>query len=426
MIDRGFCIMMMKMLKRLAPFLLATVVSAQAGTVFLSFNQHSTQNLFQTRDAVSEQISAFSLAFEQDLSAISLLADLEYSAFRQTAGLNFFAADIGLDYLVPSGAKGAFYFAAGGTGAFYSQGYAAFSTVGAQLLGAFKTYLAPSSILKLQWQGSYASYRDTLFDYISHVAALSVDKYFPTRTTLKADAEYGYKYFLHPYLPEPVETVTEPAPAPAGLVSAGGSGNGLGAPAGSGSGSGSGWGGQHYDGGSGFIPRYSATGGGAGIGHVAVSALAAQGIADVVGLSVSALRQWVVSGESPFMSIEEFYLVANPSADAFSWEGGQYTGRITLSLPWSVGIKTGYTYSDKTYPGVESLGIDGLPLGIVRKDLRHLFEARLEKDFRRFSVFVSYAHVDNRSTDPLFDWRSGYITAGFQWNLPTARKGGTP
>jgi len=237
LIDRGFCIMMMKMLRRLVPFLFAAAVSAQGGTVFLSFNQHSTQNLFQTRDAVSEQISAFSLALEQDLSAISLLAGLEYSAFRQTAGLSFFTADLGLDYLVPSGTKGAFYFAAGGSGAFYSQDYAAFSTIGAHLLGAFKTYLAPSSILKLQWQGTFASYRDTLFDYVSHVAALSVDKYFPTRTTLKADAEYGYKYFLHPYLPEPVETGTEPVSVPEGLVSAGGSGNGLGGGSGSGSGS---------------------------------------------------------------------------------------------------------------------------------------------------------------------------------------------
>ncbi|MCK7500500.1 MAG: hypothetical protein MZW92_67350 [Comamonadaceae bacterium] len=68
---------------------------------------------------------------------------------------------------------------------------------------------------------------------------------------------------------------------------------------GSGSGSGSGWGGQRYEGGSGFIPRYSATGGGAGIGHATVSFLAAQGLGDVVGLSASAVKQWIVSGENP-------------------------------------------------------------------------------------------------------------------------------
>ncbi|MCK7500499.1 MAG: hypothetical protein MZW92_67345 [Comamonadaceae bacterium] len=90
--------MMTKTMKRLVPLLLAAAVSAQGGTVYLSFDQHSTQNLFQTREAVSEQISAFSLALEHDVSALSLLANVEYSAFRQTDGLSFLAADLGLDY----------------------------------------------------------------------------------------------------------------------------------------------------------------------------------------------------------------------------------------------------------------------------------------------------------------------------------------
>ncbi len=72
------------------------------------------------------------------------------------------------------------------------------------------------------------------------------------------------------------------------------------------------------------------------------------------------MKQWVVTGENPFLSIEEFYLVQNPSADSFSWDGSQFTGRLTLNIPWDVEIKTGYTYSDKTYPGVESMGLDGL------------------------------------------------------------------
>jgi len=144
----------------------------------------------------------------------------------------------------------------------------------------------------------------------------------------------------------------------------------------------------------------------------------------VLGLSGSALRQWTVSGENPFMSIEEFYLVANPSSDSFSWEGDQINGRITLNLPWSVELKAGYTYSDKTYPGVELLDLEGLPTGITRNDVRHLFEARLEKNFRRLTVFLAYSHIKNASNDPLFDWASGYVMGGFQWNLPAGRKGG--
>ncbi len=414
--------MMKTMTRRLAPLLLFAALPAWSGTVHLSFDQHATQNLFQTRDAVSERISAFSLAVEQDISALSLLADVSYSAFSQTAGLSFFSADLGADVLVPSGAKSAFYFAAGGEGAFYSRDYAAFSAFGGHLLGAYKTYLSPSSILKVQWQGACASYRDRLFDFVSHVASLSVDKYFPSRTTFKVDAEYGYKYFLHPFLTEPVAAPTEllvGAPAP---LAAGGYGSGMGG----GSGSGSGWGGQRYEGGSGFIPRVDPAGGGAGIGHVSVSGLAAQGLGDVVGLSVSALKQWIVAGENPFLSVEEFYLVANPSADAFSWEGIQMNARITMSLPWSVELKSGYTYADRTYPGVESMGLDGLPLGIVRNDVRHLFEARLEKDFRRLKLFAAYSYVKNGSTDPLFDWAGGSVMGGLQWDLPAKAKGGTP
>jgi hypothetical protein len=405
-------------MRHIVLLVLLAAVSVHGATVSLSFRQHATRNLFQTSDAVAEQISAFSLAFDQDISALSLFANVDYSAFHQTGGLSYLAADLGLDYLVPAGTKSAFYFAAQGAGAFYGQEYGAFSTFGGGLTGAFKTYLAPSSILRLQWQGTAASYADSLFDFVSHAALLSIDKYFPTRTTLKADAEYGYKYFLHPFVP----VAPEPLPAPAGTVVMGAGGGGWGGGAGAGSGSGNGWGGERYEGGYGFIPRGGE--GGAGIGHVSLSVLAAQGIGDVVGLSASALRQWIVSGENPFMSIEEFYLVPNPSSDSFSWDGRQMTGRITVNLPWSVEIKGGYTYSDKTYPGVESMGLDGLPLGIVRNDVRHLFEARLEKSFRFFSIFLAYSHIDNASTDPLFNWSSGYVMGGFQWNLPARRKGG--
>ncbi len=412
-------------MRRLWLVLLAAALPAQAGTVFLSFNQHATQNLFQTSQAVSDQVSAFSLAVDQDFSALSLLARLDYSAFRETSGLNFFAADLGFDYLLTAGRKSAVYLAAGGAGQFYRGGYAAFSSVGANLLGAFKTYLAPSSILKLQWQGQYASYKDSLFDFASSIASLSIDKYFPSRTTLKADAEYGYKYFLHTFVPEAAGLVAAPAAGAAVLLAASGPGGGSGGTgSGSGSGSGSGWGGQRYGGGSGFIPRVSAAGGGAGIGHVSVSLLAAQGLGDAVGLSLSAIRQWIVAGRNPFLSIEEFYLVQNPSADSFSWEGTKWTGRITLSLPWDMSVKAGYTYADTSYPGVESLDLDRLPTGQVRGDRRRLVEARLQKDFRRLSVFIAYSFVENASNDPLFVWDSHFVMGGFEWNLPTGRKRG--
>jgi hypothetical protein len=402
-------------MRRLVPILILAAIPAWGGSVSLSFNQHATRNLFQTSEPVADQVSVFSLALEKDLSALSLLGRAEYTAFNQTTGMSFFAADAGVDYLAPAGRKSAFYFAASGTGQFYGRAYAAFSSLGAHLAGAFKTYLTPSSILKLQWQGQYLSYNDDLFDALSQTLSLSVDRYFASRTTLKAEGGWGYKYFLHPFLPEPVEPAVQTA-----LLSAGGAGPGSGGAASGGMGGG--WGGQKYEGGYGFVPRYSSDGGGAGIGNVSLALLAAQGLGDAVGLSASFLRQWIVTGENPFMSIEEFYYVQNPTSDAFSWEGYQVNGRITLELPWQLSLKAGYTYSDRSFPGVESLDVEGVPLGITRADRQNLVEARLQKDFRRLTVFLSYSYIRNTSTDPLFVWQSPFFTAGVEWRLPTAGK----
>jgi len=151
----------------------------QGAAVTLMFRQHATQNLFQTSDAVAEQISTFSLAFNQDISALSLFANVDYSAFHQTGGLSYFAADLGLDYLVPAGAKSAFYFAAGGPGPFTARN-TGFQHARRKPDRGVQDLSAPSSILRVQWQGLYASYADSLFDFLSQVAVLSIDKYFPT------------------------------------------------------------------------------------------------------------------------------------------------------------------------------------------------------------------------------------------------------
>ncbi len=54
---------------------------------------------------VTDEISVLSLAFDKDLSALSLLGRAEYSAFNQTSGMSFFAAEAGIDYLVPASRK---------------------------------------------------------------------------------------------------------------------------------------------------------------------------------------------------------------------------------------------------------------------------------------------------------------------------------
>ena len=125
---------------------------------------------------------------------------------------------------------------------------------------------------------------------------------------------------------------------------------------------------------------------------------------------------------NPFLSIEEFYFVRNPSSDDFSWEGWAWSAVATIILPWDIEIKMGYNGFDKSFPGIEVLSPEGEPSGVIRTDRRSLLEGRIEKAFPRFAVFFSYAHADNASSDPLFTWRSPSLLAGIEWNIPSGRK----
>ncbi len=360
----------------------------------LAYNHHSTRNLFQTNDPVPDTISSFGLFLDSEAKGLSFLSAFRYALFHENSGMSFGSVNLGVDYLKPLGTKSAFYVSAGGTGSLFRDEWRPFDSLAFDAVGAYKTYLAPSSILKLQSRSAWAIYRYSLFDHLSQAFLLSLDKFFPSRTTLKAEAGWKYKYFRHPFL----ITLPEIPPVTPGM------------------------GGPLYRGGHGFIPIYNPSGGGSGLQSASLALLAAQGLGSRVGLSVSGLRQWTLSGENPFASIEEFYLVANPSSDEFSWDGWTVTGLMTAALPWDIEVKIGAATSNKSFPGIEVLTAEGELTGIPRRDTRHSFEARLEKIFPRFTVFLAYSRADNRSNDPLFEWSSPFLLAGIEWNVPVRRK----
>jgi hypothetical protein len=167
----------------------------------------------------------------------------------------------------------------------------------------------------------------------------------------------------------------------------------------------------------GGFARPDSSGEGQSIQILSISGLAAQGIGDRVGLRISGLRQWTLSGDNPFSSIAEYYLIENPSYDVFSWNGYSLSGQLTVEIPWDIRLELGYTGSRKNFPGIDALDAEGASLGILRKDTRNQWEARLEKNFRALSVYLNYTYIDNRSNDLLFDWRGHFLMAGFEWNI---------
>jgi hypothetical protein len=370
----------------------------QADSFSLSLSQNMTDNLFQNRFAEKDQLSDLGFYLDKNISQFTLFAEGRYSYLYENSDMASFVQDLGLDYILTVNEKSAFYFSAAGRGAFYRSEYADFNYLAFNFFAAFKSYLSQTSILKTNYSLDYKNYRDSVYDFISHSLMISFDKYFQSKTTLKTEIDWGYKYFFSPYVIEeilPIDNTTDYMGY-------------------RGKGKGSGYNSYAYQ----TVTQTQ----GQEIQVLALSGWIAQGLGNKIGLRLSGMNQWVLSGQNPFFFIEEYYIVENPSYDRFSWEGYQIGSQLTFILPWNIQLILGYTTSTKEFPGIESLDLEGNPLGITRKDKKNQVEVRAEKNFPRFSVFASYYYARNSSNDSYFDWDGHFFAVGFEWNIPLGAK----
>ena len=407
----------MKRTAWMASILLAVAAAAaRADDLTLSISQNATSNLFQTAYPEKDQITTLGFSFAKDFGAASFFTEGGYSHLYENTLISYYAQDAGFDLVRPLGGKSALYLAVKGGGVLYRSDFSDLNYISAGAIAALKSYLAASSILKLNYTLDFRDYHWSLFDFLSHKAFLSVDKYFQSRTTLRAEFNWGYKTFFHPYEAPVLLAAAEPLGGMGGIVTP------AQYPGGRGYGGGGGGGGDGGGGGGGEVtPPPEAIGPAAAIQIASVSGLIAQGLGDSVGLKIAGLRQWTLSGENPFGSVDEFYLVENPTYDVFSWNGYVYSGELAVNAPWDMELKIGYTGSEKDFPGIEAMDFDGVPLGVLRHDSRSQWDARLEKNFPRVTVFISFSRIINHSNDPLFEWNGHSLQAGFEWNLNWGR-----
>nr|HUM35147.1 hypothetical protein [Candidatus Saccharicenans sp.] len=255
--------------------------------------------------------------------------------------------------------------------------------------------------------------------------------YFKTRTTVKVEASYGYKYFYHPGEIALIEEETTPVATISSSTSVhsrssinqaagffvaqqGGPGGGHGHPA------------DNYKQGGSYSLRgipyqtvyYTDQ---RSIQMVTVSGLLAQGLGDRVGLSLGGMKQWNLKGENPFSASDEYYSVENPTSDLFSWQGFSLKAKLTASLTDRLQAEIQYDYLNREFPGLESLDLEGVSLGVIREDRRHQLSTLVQLDLARVSFFVSYSYISNASNDPWFDWSGNFISGGLKWNLSVSK-----
>ncbi|MBN2246903.1 MAG: hypothetical protein JW755_13780 [Candidatus Aminicenantes bacterium] len=376
-------------------FLLFLVLITINSADILTFSliQNATDNLFQNKDAHADMVSLFGFSIDKDLSRTSLFAQGGYNSLWENPDAAHLGLEAGIDHFIPVNNQTALYLLLDGGGIFYRQEYSDFNHISLDFYTALKSYLTQTSIFKLDSASTYKNYNLPIFDSLSQSIHLSLDKYFQTKTTFQADLDWGYKYFLHPNLLNKVSTDLE---YPASVM-----GRGKGYPKGK----------MFYQ------TNYSSDKRGQGIQVFSLSGTIAQGLGSSVGLRVSGTKKFMLSGENPFTYIEDYYMIENPSYDSYSWEGWQWEAAITAVLSWNIELKIGYNFFNRSFPGIDVLNEKGETMGEMREDIRRQIALQLKKDFRHFSVFLSYTGMTNSSNDIFFDWNGQFLSAGIEWNI---------
>jgi len=364
-----------------------------ADSLILGFHHGATDNMFQNRYQESEQISTLAFSLDKTLSPLSLFTAGRYAHLYRNPGLSAYSQDIGLDYLAVLNPDTALYISGAGRGVLYGNDYNDFNYVSLTGVVVLKSYLTETSVLRGSYSLEMKNFRESQYDFFSHQLLFSLDKYFSSRTTLKAEIMWGRKSFSS--LPDaPSESPVDPGEAISRGKGKGGNGK------------------TPY-----YLPLTVQDDPEKSLQILSLGGLIAQGLGDRVGLRLTGLKQWVISGQNPFVFIEEYYMVENPSFDKFSWAGTRLNGEVTFLIPGDIEFKIGYTASDKEFPGIDSFDLEGISLAETRRDTRQEFDVRVEKDFARFSVFLDFSHVRSDSTDPLFDWKGNFASLGARWNL---------
>lgn len=267
--------------------------------------------------------------------------------------------------------------------------------------------------------------------YLEHVASLGTMVFFESRTSVRVQADFGFKNYLNTNIVASDAGFNGVAPTGSALtVNDGGNGNGGGNTGGGpgGSTSGNGWGG-----GSG---RMSIGDGGPGRGmegsveylvyeEPSTSQLSTwinigQGITESTGLSVRFLQRWnltdrgraFIGGAVDFIGEEELF------DDPYSYESSEGTLTITQVLPWSMKLKTGAYYLHKTYGYPASLD-DSDPTAPSRTDDRMGGWLTLSKSltgnwllFDGLELTLGYVYLRNQSNTTYYDFSSNAVTIG--------------
>ena len=246
--------------------------------------------------------------------------------------------------------------------------YDIYDYAGAQGTINGKWYIHPSLLLRLGYRLRWREYWNLdPYSYTEHHLFTQVNKFLPTRTTLRGDISYGYKDH-----PDPGREALGYGPferrwrrMPSAMVEPG-------------------------------VPDE---------GQLVLALQVAQSLAEDTGLSLRYQTRLNTSSEDyDFLYGEGLGYSDDEDVfnDPYDYEGQEWTGRLTQLFPWGLRAVLGGGYENRRYDGRPALDVSGepIPSGALRKD-RNLFTSiSVEKPLTpQVDAKIWYGYERNRSND---------------------------
>ena len=293
--------------------------------------------------------------------------------FAQVGARTFLTNDFGILYArrIGEGRDGIY---AGGSASFRlgRAPYDAYDYAGFQGTVTGKWYADPTVMLRSGYRLRYRNFWNLkAYSYTEHYLFAQINKFLPSRTTLRGEISYGYKNHR-----DPEEETFDFG---------------------------------RFQRGRNFMPTVTAEPGVPDQGQVALRMQVAQSLAENTGLSVryEARLNTSDNGYDPYWEALGYSEDSDVFNDRYDYTGHEWTARLTQQLPWTLRAVLETGYESRHYDGRTAFDLSGEPIasGDFRKDRNTFAGISLEAPLTpSVDAELWYGYERNRSNDLYYDY----------------------
>lgn len=236
--------------------------------------------------------------------------------------------------------------------------------------------------------------------YSEQLVFLTIKRFFPTRTTVISELNWGHKAFAHGAAADKMIVNTNPN---------------------SSKGRGYHHGPQkpmfHSDS---TVTAYNLTAAAAELWRL--SLLLAQSVFPTTGMSLQYQQQLAPSHNNRYLLGVDYFYYPNDDLfdDPYSFESHEWEATLTQLLPWSFSLKLrAYRIEKNYFYSTTSDSVTTAPISLTQRQDRQqglgitlMQRGSLKHLAKGLTVYISVNYLSNHSNDPYFDYRGYYIDAG--------------